>query len=244
LRHKHPAVVMLSVAGFPEDSVFDQLSSWSNFVFRKALMAEIYRAGAETLTVPLYADQAKAILGAARQAGRELVESGKVSPETMARVKQPLHDNMGIMHQLGNLMWKTCIAEGVTPKEFNDKGLIPRPDSIAAFMMVMPMGFNPEGAGDTRAIMQFNFSGDMEGACHFRIADGKMEAFPGVAANPHLTIETPFALWMDIMTGKADGQQMFMAQKYKVHGDLSLLLRMKQFFQKSPAPEQSAGTAA
>jgi hypothetical protein len=35
---------------------------------------------------------------------------------------------------------------------------------------------------------------------------------------------------MDIMTGKADGQQMFMEQKYKVIGDLSLLLRMNQLF--------------
>jgi predicted lipid carrier protein YhbT len=37
---------------------------------------------------------------------------------------------------------------------------------------------------------------------------------------------------MDIMTGKADGQQMFMQQKYKVTGDLSLLLRMKDLFGK------------
>jgi putative sterol carrier protein len=36
---------------------------------------------------------------------------------------------------------------------------------------------------------------------------------------------------MDIMTGKADGQEMFMAQKYKVQGqDLSLLMRMSQIF--------------
>ena len=35
---------------------------------------------------------------------------------------------------------------------------------------------------------------------------------------------------MDIMTGKADGQQMFMQQKYKTVGDLSLLMRMKDLF--------------
>ena len=58
LRAKHPAVVMLSVAGFPEDSVFDQLSSWAHFVFREGLVAEIYRAGAETLTVPFFAEKA------------------------------------------------------------------------------------------------------------------------------------------------------------------------------------------
>jgi len=37
-------------------------------------------------------------------------------------------------------------------------------------------------------------------------------------------------VWMDIMTRKADGQQMFMEQKYKVFGDFSLLLRMNQLF--------------
>ena len=37
---------------------------------------------------------------------------------------------------------------------------------------------------------------------------------------------------MDIITGKADGQQMFMQQKYKAVGDLSLLMRMKELFGK------------
>ena len=51
----------------------------------------------------------------------------------------------------------------------------------------------------------------------------------GKEENPDITIETPFEIWMDIMTGKADGQQMFMEQKYKVNGDLSLMI---QLFQK------------
>ena len=73
-----------------------------------------------------------------------------------------------------NLFWKTCIAEGVIPGKFDEKGLRPRPDSV----------------------------------------------------------EPPFEVWMDIMTGKADGQQMFMEQKYRVNGDLSLLMRMNQIFGK------------
>ena len=35
---------------------------------------------------------------------------------------------------------------------------------------------------------------------------------------------------MDIVTGKADGQQMFLEQKVKVDGDVSLLMRMNEFF--------------
>ena len=36
--------------------------------------------------------------------------------------------------------------------------------------------------------------------------------------------------WMDIMTGKADGQQMFMEQKYTVEGDIELLMKMRDLF--------------
>jgi putative sterol carrier protein len=92
------------------------------------------------------------------------------------------------------------------------------------------MGFKPAAAGDTKAVIQFAFSGDQEGSCHFKIENGKIEALPGLAEKPDLAIQSPFDVWMDIMTRKADGQQMFMAQKYKVHGDLSLLIRMNQLF--------------
>jgi putative sterol carrier protein len=53
-----------------------------------------------------------------------------------------------------------------------------------------------------------------------------------VAEQPHITIKTPFSIWMDIMDGKADGQKMFMEQKYRVLGDISILMKMNQLFQK------------
>ena len=61
------------------------------------------------------------------------------------------------------------------------------------------------------------------------IKQDNISAEEGRKDKPDTTIETPFELWMDIMTGKADGQQMFMDQKYKVDGDLSLMI---QLFQK------------
>jgi putative sterol carrier protein len=151
----------------------------------------------------------------------------------MARIKQPVSEDKEALFRMANLFWKTCIAEGVTPREFAERGLRPRPDLIESFMRVMTVGFNPDGAGATKAVIQFNFSGDAEGSCHFRVEDGTIEVRPGPAQNPTLTIESPLQVWIDIMSGKADGQQMFMEQKYKVHGDFSLLLRMKQLFGNS-----------
>jgi len=56
----------------------------------------------------------------------------------------------------------------------------------------------------------------------------KIDSKMGTNENPDLTIETPFEVWMDIMTGKADGQQMFMERQYKVNGDISLIIQLFQ----------------
>jgi hypothetical protein len=144
------------------------------------------------------------------------------------RIQQPIID-FDTFARIGNLYWKTCIAEGVTPKEFGEKSMVPRPDSIENFMILFPFGLNSEAVGARKVILQFNFSDEVEGSCFFIIEKGNISVEEGSKEIPDITIETPFELWMDIMTGKADGQQMFMDQKYKVDGDLSLMI---QLFQK------------
>ena len=229
-RHKPPASVVLSVAGFPELSVFDGLSRYVKFLLRDGLLAEIYRPAAETLNSPQFADMTKEILEATVQAGREIAESGKVSPATMQKITQPLGGDFESFAQMANLFWKTCIREGITPKEFHDRNMIPRPDSIDTFMKIMSLGFNPARAANTKAVIQFNFSGQIEGICHFEIDNGKINAKEGTAPKADLIVESPFETWMDVTTGKSDGRQLFMEQKCKASGDFSLLLRLKDLF--------------
>jgi len=42
----------------------------------------------------------------------------------------PMENNQDFIDII-NLMWKTCIAEGLTPESLDKKGLILRPDSMA-----------------------------------------------------------------------------------------------------------------
>ena len=228
LRQTPPDAVVLSVAGFLEMSVFDQLSSYVNFLFGRhmRLKAEIYRPAAETLS--RMEDKKQEVLEAMVQAGRELVTSRKVSTETLNQIQQPIID-FQTFALMGNLYWKTCIAEGVTPKEFQEKNMVPRPDSIESFMLVFPLGLNSEAIGERKIILQLDFSGEVDDSCYFVIERGNVDAEKGSKENPDITIETPFNLWMDIITGKADGQQMFMEQKYTAKGDLPLMI---QLFQK------------
>ncbi len=110
---------------------------------------------------------------------------------------------------------------------------VPRPDSIESFMTIMSMGFKPERAAQIKGVMQFTFSGEVEGSCHFEIENGEIRAKEGTSAKPDLIVESPFETWMDVITGKADGQQLFMQQEYRASGDFSLLLRMKELFGKA-----------
>jgi putative sterol carrier protein len=177
-------------------------------------------------------DQSKDVLEAVRQAGHEIVNHSKILPETLERIQQPLMENNQDFFDIVNLMWKTCISEGLTPEALEKKGMALRPDSIETFMNIMKMGFNASAAADTRAVIEFRFSQERAGACHFSIANGRIAAASECAEKADLIIESPFELWLDIMTGKKDGQQSFLDKQYRVQGDFSLLMRLAQLFGK------------
>jgi multimeric flavodoxin WrbA len=229
LRGELPASVLLTVCGFPEASEFDAMLEFFKRTRHKDsnAVASICRSGASLLSSPLLQDKAKDILEATQQAGRELVKTMKIAPETMARITQPLGDVQSFA-KMGNIFWKTCIAEGVTPKEFMAKKMIPRPESLEDFMFLFPFGLDTRAAGGKRVVLQFKFSGDANDSCYFTIDKGRAAAAPGICEQPDLTIDTPFQVWMDIMTRKADGGQMLMEQKYKVQGDLMLMMQLFQ----------------
>ena len=94
----------------------------------------------------------------------------------------------------------------------------------------MKIGFNPSNADNVKTAIQFNFSGEVKGACYLAIENSALMADVGPVDHPDLIIDTPFELWMDILTGKADGQQMFMDQKYTASGDLDILVKFRELF--------------
>jgi putative sterol carrier protein/multimeric flavodoxin WrbA len=230
MRNKSAPAVWLSVCGFHEESEFDAFSDFLNSTCHPdtPIAAEIYRTSSEALRHPVFKKTLNDILEATRQAGHELVLSMKVGPDTMKRIRQPLMDPeyLAIM---GNLTWKTCIAEDMTLQEFLKKGIMPRPDSLEAFMALSVRRLNPKAAGGEKVILQFKFSGEVEASCYFTFEKGSIKAIAGANSTYDVGIETPFELWMDIMTGKAEGREMFMQGKYRVEGDLSL---MQELFQR------------
>ena len=230
MRYPLAPAVWLSVCGFPEEAEFDAFSHFLNSTCHPdiPIVAEIYRTSSEALRHPGFRETLDDILEATRQAGHELVLSMKVGPDTMKRIRQPLTDPE-YLTLMGNLTWKTCIAEDVTLQEFFKKGMMPRPDSLEAFMALSARRLNAEAAGGKKVILQFRFSGEVEASCYFTCEKGSTKATAGTNATYDICVDTPFELWMDIMTGKAEGREMFTQGRYRVEGDLFL---MQELFQR------------
>ena len=234
-RHVPPKAVVLSVAGFPESWIFESLSNYANFLWgrRGLLVAEIYRPGAMYMT-SLGPEKLADILGATEQAGRELVTENCVLPETLARIQQPIGDPETIA-RVANMFWQTCIDDGVTPKVFNERIRIPRPHSLEDYLVLLQMAFSSKCAGDAKATVQFEFTGEVAGDCHIVVDNGTIQTCIGKASQPDVIVRAPFELWIDIVSGKANAVQMFMEGKCSFEGDLSCLMKMSQWFGLSPS---------
>ena len=222
LRGRHPGIISLSVAGFPEDSVFDQLSSYLRYVYRKGLLAEIYRPGAEILTDPYFKDRLASIQEAARQAGRELASTGTVSPGTMEVLTEPIEGAEDILEAV-NVEWQACIDAGLTPKEFAARELRVRPISLETFMTLTKLGYTPGRADGRRVTIQFIFSGEQSGGCYFVIENGEIGSSQGRGQNADLTIRADFNDWMDVYTGTIRAEDLIDRGGCQASGDINLL---------------------
>lgn len=104
------------------------------------------------------------------------------------------------------------------------------PLSINDLMQRMPDAFLPEKAGDTKAIIQFNFTGDQESQWFAVIKGGACSVEEGVDESPTLALTADGQDYVDVITGKIDGMQAFMKGKLKLKGDLNLAMKMMNFF--------------
>jgi multimeric flavodoxin WrbA/putative sterol carrier protein len=230
VRSKVPAAVVLSVSGMPDASHFQALSVHVNYLFSspgRKLLAEIYRPAAEAMPQPHLRHVTREILTATQQAGRELAQNMSMEPEILESITRPLIEPRSFA-VMANAFWKTCLAESVTPAEFSQKQMIPRPDSLESFMLMFAQGMNTEAAGDTTRVLQFQFSGECQDTCHFVVSKQGVEPVAGAADSPDIVVHTPFETWMDIMTGKTDGQERFLDGEYTVEGDLDMMMKLFQ----------------
>ena len=102
--------------------------------------------------------------------------------------------------------------------------------SCRELLSMMPQGFKKDAAGAMSAVYQFEIGGPEDFNAYLSISDGQCTYHEGVYGKPDVTIKSPAEVWLAISRGEMDGQTAFMTGKYRVEGDISLLLKLKSLF--------------
>ena len=97
----------------------------------------------------------------------------------------------------------------------------------------MPQALVPEKAGSTKAVIQFDLSGDQGGKWWVKIHDGQAESGKGDAPEaPQLTQMADAMDYVKISLGQLDGTAAFMQGKLKIKGDMGLAIKMASLFRR------------
>lgn len=97
----------------------------------------------------------------------------------------------------------------------------------------MSTAFNPSKAGDQQATVQYEITAaDGTHSYAMRIADGRCQVERGAAESPRVTIRAALPDFLRLITGKANGMQLFMTGKLKVTGDLFFAQTFQGWFDR------------
>jgi putative sterol carrier protein len=100
----------------------------------------------------------------------------------------------------------------------------------------MSESFSPAKAAGQQAVVQYEISGPDGGHEYaMRIADGRCVIEKGRAESPRVTIRIGLADFLRLITGDANGMQLFMTGKLKVSGDLFFAQTYQSWFDRPQA---------
>jgi putative sterol carrier protein len=102
--------------------------------------------------------------------------------------------------------------------------------TITELFDTMPEKFDANAATGITKTIQWNITGDDPGVWAFQIVDGKGNLIKGGVENPDTTFTVTSKNWLAIAEGKLDSMKAFMTGKLKVKGDMSLAMKVPQFF--------------
>lgn len=220
-------MVLLSNCGLPEISHFDGIRQVFRQLERSSgapLIGEILMPAGELLRNEGMKEMLKGVLEDTYQAGVEVVQDGRVSKETEAKIQKPVI-TADKLAEMANLSWDSHL-EGVTQGKATDGKI----EDMRLLLNGMTLTFNGAAAGDLRAIIQFEVTGKQPGNWFLSIENGNCTFHEGKAKDPNLTIQTPSEVWLAIANKEIDAQQAFMEGKYTATGEMPLLMQMRSLF--------------
>lgn len=212
--------VLISTCGFytPKgnyDSVFLQFDHYlgkGNYEFIASGEGELFQ-------VPELKNRTEEYLTHVKMAGLEFA-SGAISPKTTLALEELLYPR-DVFEQMADASWG-----------LKDSGSVPSgkaADPSFTFTKQMAALYNSSSWDGKDRVLEMCYTDVNQTYQIVLTQNGHKVLREGFL--PYTTkIETPLTLWMSIAKGETDGQNALMEQKYRVEGDLQLMIRWEDYF--------------
>jgi putative sterol carrier protein len=105
-------------------------------------------------------------------------------------------------------------------------------NAVKEIFAAMPANVNADAAKGMNSVIQFNLTGDGGGNYYVEIKDGTANVKEGSHASPNMTMTLAASDYVDLITGKLNGQMAFMSGKLKIAGDMGLAMKMQTLFKR------------
>ena len=104
-------------------------------------------------------------------------------------------------------------------------------ESVEQFFSQLAGNIDASKAAGMNATFQFVITGDNGGSWHVKLTQGDVQVMRGNANAPDITITVSDSDWLDIVSGRMNGQMAFMTGRLKIEGDVTLALKLQSLFQ-------------
>ena len=106
--------------------------------------------------------------------------------------------------------------------------------AVREIFRLMPEQLNTDTSKGMTSVIQFHLTGDGGGEWFVSINDATCNVSEGTHEAPNMTMTMSASDYVDMITGKLNGQMAFMSGKLKIAGDMGLAMKMQSLF-KRPA---------
>jgi len=255
---------LVATCGFPDADNFRAMGVHFDKLLGRALAFKAFMPEGELLNVPQMHEATAPRIAAMRAAGEAFAATGIFPAEDMALLAEPMVAKETFA-RLANASWNAPGEEPPTEAAFSGlEPYSPKPprksegdgargketaaepkgnsaESPARALLAGMAGlFDPEVAGDLRAILRFEFT-DRSEAFDLEIEGGVCSLLPSSGRKATTTISTPFETWERISRGELKGEEALIAGAYRVEGDFGLMMRMNALFGSSRDEDAAGG---
>lgn len=97
----------------------------------------------------------------------------------------------------------------------------------AEYFNELPSKINKEKVKGMNAVYQWDITGDNGGKWHVILKNDDVQIGDGLAESPNITLTLEDQNFMDLVTGKLNGQMAFLTGKLKIQGDMTLAMKLQ-----------------